>query len=108
MIPSHGYMTVQGLVWDTQGKIFKCRLKNPDEDVEEYLEGTVLFLHKLTLSDDAAGCKNAHCKCSCHDRKESGSGGPFFEPSESFNESGFESFLEPDVSKGKIRFVFIS
>lgn len=105
MIPPYGYMTVLGQIWDTQGKIFRCRLKKSGEDVTEYLEGTVLFLHKVTLSDDSKVCKNAHCKCTCHEeRKTSGSDEPFFETAENLDESGFSSFIDPDVSGEGIYF----
>lgn len=115
MIPPYGYMSVLGQIWDTQGKIFKCRLKKAAEDTEGYLEGTVLFLHKVVLAENSKVCENAQCKCSCHDdKKGSANDEPFFETSENLdetgnlNESGFSSsFHEADVSReGKMCFSF--
>lgn len=96
MIPPCGDFTVLGQIWDTQGNIFKCKLNSSSEDSAEYVEGTVLFLHKVKLSDDSQTCKDASCKCPCH---ESSCGEELFrDAADILNESGFSSVLGADVS----------
>lgn len=101
MIPPSGFFSVLGKVWDTQGSIFKCRLEKSGGESPEYVEGTVLFLHKVTLPDEAKKCQNESCQCPCHEKKGKGGDGseePFFKTSENLDESGFLSSAGGDVS----------
>lgn len=101
MIPPSGDFTVLGQVWDAQGNIFKCKLNSSSEDCTEYVEGTVIFLHKVKLSGDSPACKDASCRCTCHD---SSCDEGLRDAADSLNESGFSSILEPDSSgKGLIQ-----
>lgn len=96
MIPPCGDFTVLGQIWDTQGNIFKCKLSSSSEDSTEYCEGTVLFLHKVKLSDDSPACKDASCKCTCH---ENSCGGELFrDAADCLAENGASSVLGTDVS----------
>ena len=102
MIPPRGDFTVLGQVWDTQGNIFKCKLNTSSgDDSTEYVEGTVLFLHKVKLAGDTQPCKDTSCKCSCHE--SSCDGELFRDAGDSLNESGFSSVLGTDESGKKVK-----
>lgn len=102
MIPPSGSFSVLGKVWETQGSIFKCRLEKSGGEAPEYVEGTVLFLHKVTPQDEAKKCQIESCQCPCHEKKDRGGGDgseePFFKTSENLDESGFLSSAGGDVS----------
>lgn len=101
MIPPSGDFTVLGPVWDVKGNIFKCKFRScgegPDApECEE--EGTVLFLHKLRLTDDSITCDEESCKCRCHE--STCSEDVLRDISDTLNESWASSLLEADVSQG--------